>query len=99
MHRQEVLQKPQYRRLQIGNIKGESSKIRPLAPGELSRVPYAEPTWLVQGFHSPYYNEVSQPVICIVIDTHMLQKHRKFQTKVRKFVDEHIAAEAQVRWF
>lgn len=26
--------------------------------GELSQVPYAEPTWLRSGFHSPYYKEV-----------------------------------------
>jgi hypothetical protein len=58
LHRQEVLQKPQYKRLQVGTVKGESSKVKPLAPGELSQVPYAEPTWLAQGFRSPYYNDV-----------------------------------------
>lgn len=26
--------------------------------GQLSGVPYAEPTWLSAGFHSPYYEEV-----------------------------------------
>jgi hypothetical protein len=97
LHRQEVLQKPQYKRLQVGSIKGESSKIKPLAPGELSQVPYAEPTWLAQGFHSPYYNEVYQTVISVLTMLKDYQSHRKFQTKIRKFVDEHIAAEAQVR--
>ena len=26
--------------------------------GELSKVPYAEPTWLSPGYYSPYYSEV-----------------------------------------
>lgn len=38
----------------------------------MSKVPYAEPSWLADGFRSPYYNE----------------GHRKFQTAVRKFVME-----------
>lgn len=25
--------------------------------GAISKVPYAEPTWLVEGYHSPYYTE------------------------------------------
>ena len=50
LHRQEVLQRPQYKRLQIGTIIGEEESIKPLAPGELSAVPYAEPTWLSEGF-------------------------------------------------
>lgn len=59
LHRHEVLLKPQYMRLQIGTIEGESQQIKPLAAGELSKVPYAEPTWLSPGFFSPYYSEVS----------------------------------------
>jgi hypothetical protein len=58
LHRQEVLQKPQYLRLQIGTIEGEGAAITPLAPGELSKVPYAEPTWLSEGYYSPFYNDV-----------------------------------------
>src|ERR1700761_1562965 len=58
LHRQEVLTRPQYARLQIGTIKGESPRITPPVPGELSLVPYAEPSWLSQGFSSPYYSEV-----------------------------------------
>ena len=27
-------------------------------PGEISEVPYAEPSWLAKGYHSPYYKEV-----------------------------------------
>jgi len=62
LHRLEVLLKPQYARLQIGSIRGSKPRIKPREPGELSHVPYAEPTWLSDGFHSPYYNEV-----CIVL--------------------------------
>ncbi|KAJ7274446.1 peroxisomal acyl-CoA-dehydrogenase [Mycena haematopus] len=81
LHRHEVLLKPQYARLQIGVIAGETSIIKSLAPGEISKVPYAEPSWLVDGFHSPYFT----------------QNHRKFQVAMRKFVDEHITPEAQIK--
>lgn len=53
-----MLLKPQYKRLQIGVITGEEQQIFPRALGALSAVPYAEPTWLNPGFHSPYYSEV-----------------------------------------
>ncbi|KAJ6513311.1 peroxisomal acyl-CoA-dehydrogenase [Mycena sanguinolenta] len=81
LHRHEVLLKPQYSRLQIGVIAGEQSVIKPLAPGEVSKVSYAEPSWLSPGFYSPYYTE----------------NHRKFQVAVRKLVDEHIYPEAQIK--
>ena len=58
LHRHEVLLKPAYARLQIGAIGGEDSVISQLAAGELSRIPYGEPTWLSDGFSSPYYNSV-----------------------------------------
>ena len=58
LHRHEVLQRPQYARLQIGTIKDEKSSIVSRVPGELSLVPYAEPPWLSEGYHSPYFNEV-----------------------------------------
>lgn len=58
LHRMEVLEKPMYQRLQIGSIEGEESVIHARVIGELSKVPYAEPTWLSQGFYSPYYTEV-----------------------------------------
>jgi len=51
--------KPQYRRLQIGLLVGEKSVISSRIAGELSKVPYAEPTWLADGYHSPYYTEVA----------------------------------------
>jgi hypothetical protein len=58
LHRYEVLQKPQYQRLQIGTIEGEESVIYGQIIGEVSKVPYAEPNWLVEGYHSPYYTKV-----------------------------------------
>lgn len=51
-HRQEVIEK--YERLKIGTVKGEKPKI--LKNGGISKVPYAEPSYM-QGFFSPYYNE------------------------------------------
>jgi hypothetical protein len=59
LHRHEILMKPQYRRLQIGILLGEKSVIHSRIAGELSKVPYAEPTWLADGYHSPYYTEVA----------------------------------------
>lgn len=41
LHRHEVLEKPQYARLQIGTIKGEQSIITGKVAGEISKVPYA----------------------------------------------------------
>lgn len=78
LHRHEVLLKPQYSRLQIGKIHGQEEVIKPLAPGELSKVPYAEPTWLSDGYHSPYYTK----------------NHREFQKAVRSFFMEVIYPEA-----
>ncbi|KAJ6505938.1 peroxisomal acyl-CoA-dehydrogenase [Mycena vulgaris] len=81
LHRSEVLDKPQYKRLQIGVIQGEESLIKPPVPGQLSLVPYAEPSWLVNGFHSPYFTE----------------NHRTFQLAARKFIDEFVYPEAQIK--
>ncbi|KAF7312329.1 Acyl-CoA dehydrogenase [Mycena indigotica] len=81
LHRAEVLERPQYKRLQIGVIAGEESTIVSRVTGELSKVPYAEPTWLVEGYHSPYFTE----------------NHRQFQKAVRKFVDEDLYPEAQIK--
>jgi len=58
LHRYEVLQRPQYARLQIGIVQGAEQQIWPREVGALSKVPYAEPTWLIEGYHSPYYKEV-----------------------------------------
>ncbi|KDR76308.1 hypothetical protein GALMADRAFT_96846 [Galerina marginata CBS 339.88] len=81
LHRHEVITKPQYARLQVGVIAGEKSVIHGRVDGELSKVPYAEPTWLSDGFKSPYYTE----------------NHRKFQKAVRQFVDEVVTPDAVAR--
>ncbi|KAL1706068.1 acyl-CoA dehydrogenase/oxidase [Schizophyllum commune] len=78
LHRHEVLLRPQYARLQIGTITGERERIKAPVPGSLSKVPYAEPTWLSAGFKSPYYTD----------------NHRAFQTAVRKFFEETVRPEA-----
>ncbi|KAJ3303524.1 hypothetical protein HDV03_003703 [Kappamyces sp. JEL0829] len=54
-HRQEVIA-GKYARLRIGSLVNEKAKIAMAKPGDLSRVPYGEPS-AFQGFHSPYYNE------------------------------------------
>ena len=64
-------------------LEGEKSVITSRVPGELSKVPYAEPTWLSAGYHSPYYSE----------------NHRTFQKAVRKFFDEVVQPDANVREF
>jgi predicted heme/steroid binding protein len=81
LHKHEILERPQYRRLQIGTIKDETPLIVSNTAGEISHVPYAEPTWLTDGFYSPYYTS----------------GHRKFQKAVRKFVDEVIVPDAKAR--
>jgi hypothetical protein len=78
LHRQEVLLRSQYARLQIGTLDGETSLVTTPVPGELSAVPYAEPSWLAQGYHSPYYKE----------------SHRKFQAALRKFMEEIVEPDA-----
>lgn len=78
LHRHEVLLRPQYARLQIGKIRGQEEVVKPLSPGEISTVPYAEPTWLNKGFHSPYYND----------------GHRRFHRAARKFFMEVVYPDA-----
>ncbi|KAF5371822.1 hypothetical protein D9615_009550 [Tricholomella constricta] len=81
LHRHEVLLRPQYSRLQIGVVVGEEQQIFPRAVGALSKVPYAEPTWLTEGYHNPYYKD----------------HHRRFQAAFRKFVEEVLMPDAQAR--
>ncbi|WWC85396.1 uncharacterized protein L201_000259 [Kwoniella dendrophila CBS 6074] len=79
LHRSEILLRPQYQRLKIGQIEGEKQLIKHMQPGDISRVPYGEPTWLTPEFKSPYYKE----------------SHRALQKVMRKFVDEVIYPDAQ----
>jgi len=81
LHRHEVLEKPQFKRLVIGTIQGEKSVLHGAVVGELSKVPYAEPTWLSAGYHSPYFSE----------------NHRAFQRAIRKFIDEIVTPDARAR--
>ena len=70
LHRHEVIEKPQFKRLQIGVIQDEKSVIHGSVTGELSQVPYAEPLGLTPGYHSPYYTEASircKAVLCSVL--------------------------------
>lgn len=79
LHKHEVLVKPQYQRLIVGKIKGEEAQIPNPQPGALSKVPYAEPTWLTPNYSSPYYNE----------------SHRRLQREMRKYVDTTLVEVAQ----
>jgi len=81
LHRHEVLERSQYARLRVGVLKGEKSVLVGRVVGGLSGVPYAEPTYLSKGFHSPYYSE----------------NHKAFQKVVRKFFDENVYPDAQER--
>ena len=58
LHRYEVLERPQYERLQIGIIDGEEPTLHGRMAGEISKVPYSEPTWLTEGYSSPYFSQV-----------------------------------------
>ncbi|TEB34639.1 acyl-CoA dehydrogenase [Coprinellus micaceus] len=81
LHRYEVLEKPQYQRLQTGTIIGEQGRLHGRIPGSISSVPYAEPNWLSPAYHSAYYNE----------------SHRQFQKAVRQFFDDYIYQESELR--
>ncbi|KAF5371843.1 hypothetical protein D9615_009548 [Tricholomella constricta] len=81
LHRHEVLERPQYKRLQVGVIAGEKSTLHGRISGQISAVPYAEPTWLTEGYHSPYFT----------------QNHRQFQKAVRLFMDTVVYPDALAR--
>lgn len=72
LHRHEVLLTPRYARLQVGTIGGQEEQIPAPVAGAISKVPYAEPSWLAEGYHSAYYNH----------------SHRKLQQWMRKHVEE-----------
>lgn len=80
LHRHEVLT-GKYADLAVGTIEGEKPEIVQPGPGELSRVPYAEPLWLSPVFKNPYYKE----------------SHHTLQKAIRKFTDLYITPEAQER--
>lgn len=63
LHRYEVLERPQYQRLQVGVVEGEEPQLYGMVKGKISEVPYAEPSWLVKGYHSPYFTDVSGPIL------------------------------------
>ena len=69
LHRYEVLERPQYKRLQVGVIQGEEAQVfASINNGQISKVPYAEPTWLTEGYHSPYFTDVRFPhVVCLAL--------------------------------
>ncbi|KAJ9156540.1 Acyl-CoA dehydrogenase [Pleurostoma richardsiae] len=77
LHRHEVLLK--YADLAVGTVAGEQPSVANPGPGELSRVPYAEPLWLTPPFRSPYYSD----------------SHRRLQRAIREFTDLHVTPEAQ----
>jgi alkylation response protein AidB-like acyl-CoA dehydrogenase len=77
LHRHEVLQK--YESLSIGTVEGEKPQVIEQKPGDISLVPYGEPTWLTPQYKSPYYKE----------------SHRRLQKALRIFVDEYVTPEAQ----
>lgn len=78
MHRAEVLNK--YGRYIIGTVEGQKPKYLLPTPGTLSPVPYAEATWIREGFKSPYYRD----------------SHRALQKAVREFTDEFVKPDAQL---
>lgn len=81
LHRAEVLERPQYKPIQIGTIAEEESVIYGRIPGAISNVPYAEPTWLTKGYFSPYFSE----------------SHKQLQRAVRELVDTVVYPDAQAR--
>jgi predicted heme/steroid binding protein len=72
LHRQEVLQK--FPDLCIGTLEGEKSQVIEQQPGDLSVIPYGEPTWLTPQFKSPYYKA----------------NHRRLQKAMREFTDKYV---------
>lgn len=77
LHKQEVIQK--YSNLCVGTIQGEKSKVIEHNVGDLSLIPYGEPTWLTPQFKSPYYKE----------------SHRRLQKAMRIFTETEVYPVAQ----
>lgn len=74
-----MLQRPQYARIRIGQVEGEKQRIHMPQPGDISRVPYAEASWLTKDYVTPYYND----------------SHRALQKELRAFIDEVVFPDAQ----
>ncbi|KAJ1307717.1 hypothetical protein OPQ81_001806 [Rhizoctonia solani] len=81
VHRSDVLEKPQFARLKIGTLLGKSRAAETDQLDRLSKVPYAEPTWLLPEFKSPYYKE----------------SHRELQRRMRVLVDEVLFPDGQLK--
>ncbi|KAF8674029.1 Acyl-CoA dehydrogenase NM domain-like protein [Rhizoctonia solani] len=81
VHRSDVLEKPQYARLKIGTLLGKSRTTEVDKSDMLSQVPYAEPTWLLPEFKSPYYKKT----------------HRELQRRMRVLVDEVLFPDGQLK--
>ncbi|ORY70647.1 acyl-CoA dehydrogenase/oxidase [Leucosporidium creatinivorum] len=80
LHRSDVLLR--YQRYKIGILADPASSpyLLPIA-GELSKVPSAEPPWLVPTFQSPYFKD----------------SHRALQKEMRFFFDTYVKKEARER--
>ncbi|KIM95696.1 hypothetical protein OIDMADRAFT_133513 [Oidiodendron maius Zn] len=76
LHRHEVIQK--YSHLKVGSITNEKPSVLAHNPGDLSLMPYGEPTWLTPHLSSPYYKA----------------SHHALRKAMRKFVDAYITPEA-----
>lgn len=82
-----------YGRYIIGTIEKEETLYVLPTPGQLSPVPYAEPTWLTPGFKSPCALPESDPAGAD-LDPDYNDSHRALQKFMRKFADEVVLPEA-----
>lgn len=66
-------------------------------PGDLSTVPYGEPSWLTKGFKSPYYKESHRQLQQGMHRFHTINRMLTyaFFLAMRKFVDEVLYDDAQ----
>ena len=96
LHRHEVLERPQYARLVIGTVQGEESVVVSRVKGQLSKVPYAEPGWLSDGFSSPYYKEV-RGVCYLYRDEELTRADRAIASYRRQSVNLSMKSSTQMR--
>jgi cytochrome b involved in lipid metabolism len=84
LHRLEVLQKydsSSSSSLYIGTVEGETPQVVYPQPGDLSSVPYGEPTWLTPHFKTP--------------SSYFKESHRRLQRAMRTWVDTVLTPEAR----